>query len=193
MENQEIIEMRECPIHGLTEFIHYPSQKEGRFICKQCDSELAVLKRQKLKLKSVEYKGSKCEICGYDKNITALEFHHLDPSQKDFTIASTKCGWNEMQKELDKCILVCANCHREIHNPHATFENTYKLVEQHGLNMEVKESIHKRRREYKYKFTLEEVDAKRLEYNNWQEVADYYGISLATLKRHRKELQKQQE
>ena len=94
-----------------------------------------------------------------------------------------------MKKELDKCILVCANCHREIHNPHATFENTHKLIEQHNFKIDIKEQVYKRRREYKYKFTLEEVEAKRLECNNWQEVADFYGISLATLKRHRKALQ----
>lgn len=62
-----------------------------------------------------------CEICGYNKCIEALDFHHRDPSKKDFTISSTRKGgkgvgsWPELKKELDKCILVCSNCHREIH------------------------------------------------------------------------------
>ena len=65
----------------------------------------------------VEYKGGKCERCGYNKSFAALDFHHEDPSEKDFTIAHARHrSFNEeMKKELDKCILVCANCHREIH------------------------------------------------------------------------------
>ena len=65
----------------------------------------------------MQYKGCKCERCGYDKNISALEFHHIDSRQKDFSITDTHRCWEEVKAELDKCILVCANCHREIHNP----------------------------------------------------------------------------
>ena len=67
---------------------------------------------------AVEYKGGKCESCGYNRNIAALEFHHLNPLEKDFNISNkgyTK-SWENVKKEIDKCILVCANCHREIHD-----------------------------------------------------------------------------
>lgn len=79
---------------------------------------LAVLKRRrKIKQMAVEYKGGCCEKCGYNKYIGALEFHHLDPNEKDFGIGkSGHCvAWEKVKKELDKCILVCSNCHREIH------------------------------------------------------------------------------
>lgn len=73
--------------------------------------------RKKTKLKAVEYKGGSCEICNYNKCIEALEFHHLDPKEKDFGIsANTNRAWKKIEKELDKCILVCSNCHREIHS-----------------------------------------------------------------------------
>lgn len=69
----------------------------------------------------VNYKGGKCEICGYNKNLAALQFHHLDPSQKDFNIATNLMlkdfSMNNYYQEVDKCILLCANCHMEIHNP----------------------------------------------------------------------------
>jgi DNA-binding CsgD family transcriptional regulator len=72
--------------------------------------------RQKLKEKAVEYKGGRCEKCGYNKCIIALEFHHMNPLEKDFNIGkNSMLAWGKVKKELDKCILVCANCHREIH------------------------------------------------------------------------------
>lgn len=73
--------------------------------------------RKQIKIWAVEYKGGKCEKCGYNKCLEALEFHHIDPSQKDFILSDRNLilSWQEIKKELDKCILVCANCHREIH------------------------------------------------------------------------------
>ena len=74
-------------------------------------------RRRDLKKMAVDYKGGCCERCGYDKCIEALEFHHKDPNEKDFGIAHkghTK-SWEKIKKEVDKCILVCSNCHREIH------------------------------------------------------------------------------
>ena len=72
--------------------------------------------RKKIKERAVEYKGGKCSICGYDRCINAFDFHHLDPQQKDFSI-SGNCNraWDKVKAELDKCIIVCSNCHREIH------------------------------------------------------------------------------
>ena len=72
--------------------------------------------RKRTKEKAVEYKGGKCKICNYDRCVSALEFHHLEPSKKDFTLSqSMNIAWDKIKEELDKCILVCANCHREIH------------------------------------------------------------------------------
>lgn len=72
--------------------------------------------RQKLKEKAIEYKGGCCEKCGYDRCNSALEFHHLDPNEKDFGIGSySVLSWEKIKPELDKCVMVCANCHREIH------------------------------------------------------------------------------
>jgi predicted transcriptional regulator len=76
-----------------------------------------VKRRQKVKKLAIDYKGGSCQRCGYNKCDGALEFHHLDPSKKDFSISSSgnTRGWELIKKELDKCIMVCANCHREIH------------------------------------------------------------------------------
>jgi hypothetical protein len=71
--------------------------------------------RQKIKVKAVEYKGGECERCGYNKSTWALDLHHLDPSQKDFSISGGTKSFEKIKKELDKCILVCRNCHSEIH------------------------------------------------------------------------------
>jgi len=74
-------------------------------------------RRKKIRQMAVEYKGSKCERCGYDHCIEALEFHHEDPSQKDFGVSSQGYtrSWKRVQEELDKCVMLCANCHRELH------------------------------------------------------------------------------
>lgn len=73
--------------------------------------------RQLIKQWALEYKGNKCECCGYDKTSWALELHHKDPTKKDFNISDRDIhlDWPAIKEELDKSILVCANCHREIH------------------------------------------------------------------------------
>ena len=78
----------------------------------------AVKKRRKrLREMAREYKGGKCTICGYDKCQRALSFHHLDPKQKNFGISMSGLtrSWDKIKKEIDKCILFCANCHMELH------------------------------------------------------------------------------
>lgn len=83
-----------------------------------CNSCRTALRRYKIKKELLEYKGCKCERCGYNKNIKNLEFHHLNPAEKDFDI-STEGGIRsieEFKKEVDKCILVCTICHRDIHD-----------------------------------------------------------------------------
>lgn len=77
----------------------------------------AVAKHRKLvKMKAIEYKGGKCCICGYDKYSGALEFHHKNSDDKEFGISERgwTISWEKIKNEIDKCILVCSNCHREI-------------------------------------------------------------------------------
>lgn len=75
-------------------------------------------RRKEIKESLINYKGGKCEKCGYDKCIKALQFHHIDPNKKDFTISKNikSLKFEDVKKEVDKCILVCANCHAEIHD-----------------------------------------------------------------------------
>ena len=72
--------------------------------------------RHNLKRRLLYVMGDKCCICGYDKCPTALEFHHLNPEEKDFSLAqNANVAFKKAAQELRKTILVCANCHREIH------------------------------------------------------------------------------
>jgi hypothetical protein len=108
-----IVPIYNCKKHGETD--GYFCSKRIR--CKKCNVEAVTKRRRKIKLKAVEYKGDKCEICGYNKCINVFEFHHKDPNEKDFAISHNghSRSWERVKKEIDKCMLLCANCHREIH------------------------------------------------------------------------------
>jgi 5-methylcytosine-specific restriction endonuclease McrA len=74
-------------------------------------------RRKKLRELARQYKGGECIICGYKQCQDALEFHHLNPKGKDFGLSSRGLtrSWEKIKKEIDKCILICSNCHREVH------------------------------------------------------------------------------
>ncbi len=77
----------------------------------------AVSKRRRaIKALAIGYKGGRCQLCGYDKYQGALDLHHIDRKRKEFSISDKghSRSWERVKKELDKCILVCANCHREV-------------------------------------------------------------------------------
>lgn len=82
---------------------------------KKTNSQNVVEWRRRVKIKLVEYKGDKCELCGYNKCITSLDFHHKDPKEKDFSVSGRTLSFEKLKNEVDKCILVCRNCHGEIH------------------------------------------------------------------------------
>lgn len=107
---------KECKKHGMTVF--YKRTDSSGYICKKCNSENTVLKRKKYILKAIEYKGGCCLFCGYKKCVAALDFHHIDPTTKVFSISASgnTRSWARTKEELDKCILLCVNCHRELHN-----------------------------------------------------------------------------
>jgi len=74
-------------------------------------------RRQQIRLKSIDYKDGCCQACGYNRCLEALEFHHRNPEKKDFGISEKGYtrSWERVKQELDKCVLLCANCHRELH------------------------------------------------------------------------------
>ena len=86
------------------------------------ESERSRAKRKKYKqewvvdqkIKAVEYKGGRCMLCGYANSLAGLDFHHLDPKTKERKPTQYKC-FEKNKPELDKCVLLCVRCHREVH------------------------------------------------------------------------------
>ena len=74
-------------------------------------------RRRKVRQMAIEHLGGRCNRCGYDRCVDALEFHHLDSSMKDFGISNRGYtrSWKKIREEIEKCELLCANCHREVH------------------------------------------------------------------------------
>lgn len=75
--------------------------------------------RRTTKNRIVESMGGKCVCCGYNKCYRAMALHHLDPSKKDISLGAIRANatcWDNIVRELRKCILVCNNCHSEIHD-----------------------------------------------------------------------------
>lgn len=80
----------------------------------------------------IQQRGGKCERCGYDKNLSALEFHHIDPNTKEFTLDARtleRHSDEEINTEFNKCILLCANCHSEQHHPDLNMSNINNIKE----------------------------------------------------------------
>lgn len=89
--------------------------------------------RKNTKLKLITCMGSKCQICSYNKCNDALEFHHLDPLEKDFSLGAIRANpknWETIKKELEKCILLCANCHREVHSGVSILPEVYQKFDE---------------------------------------------------------------
>ena len=79
-------------------------------------AQAVTIKRRAIKKMLIEYKGGKCQRCGYDKCMRALEFHHLNPEEKDFHLSKNLSkSIASLKSEADKCILLCSNCHAEEH------------------------------------------------------------------------------
>lgn len=88
---------------------------------------------RRLKEMAVEYKGGKCQLCGYCKCNGSLHFHHVNDNTKSFTISGKSISFTRIKPELDKCILVCANCHGEIHNNLIDLPTLEKMVAPLGI------------------------------------------------------------
>lgn len=96
----------------------YGKRNKTHSYCKACQSFKTRERFRIFKQKCVDYKGGKCIRCGYNKYIGALEFHHKDPKEKDFLLSKVKnSAFNDrIKRELDKCDILCSNCHKETHN-----------------------------------------------------------------------------
>jgi translation initiation factor IF-2 len=93
---------------------------------KRCDTCNTAIRRIRLKRKCVEYKSGKCVKCGrISENDAIFDFHHLDPNKKEFNLTTAsvaKMPWDEVKKELDKCVLICSNCHRLEHSQYEKYK-----------------------------------------------------------------------
>jgi transposase-like protein len=102
-----------CPIHG---FGRHVPRADGTFRCARCRSEHVTERRRRVKRQLVSEAGGKCLLCGYDRCLAALQFHHVDPGMKDFAIGvvGVTRSLARAREEAAKCVLLCANCHAEV-------------------------------------------------------------------------------
>jgi hypothetical protein len=109
---RSVVEMR-CPTHGQTEFV---LEGRGYFRCRKCRAERVTRRRRAIKATLVREAGGRCRICGYDRCSGALEFHHVDPSLKEFNLGlrGVARSLDRARAEAAKCVLLCSNCHAEV-------------------------------------------------------------------------------
>jgi transposase len=114
------IVIRRCRRHGFTVFSL--TGTGGRYRCKRCRTERVAARRRAVKQALVEEAGGRCRLCGYERCLGALQFHHLDPALKSFGLATNGVARSlrRAREEARKCVLVCANCHAEIEASIAT-------------------------------------------------------------------------
>ena len=106
----------------------FDTNSKSRIYCYKCSGDSTRLDnntrkhqktilRRSMKLQAIQLLGGKCSICGYDRCVDALEFHHENPEEKEFKLGSgNTMSWKEYKLEALKCKLVCSNCHKEIHS-----------------------------------------------------------------------------
>ena len=105
--------IRLCKKHGATK--HFP-RPDGSYRCGKCASSWVTENRKRKKEKLVEMFGGKCCICGYNKYVGALDFHHQKKKKKEFALSvKGLCySWESIVQEAKKCVVLCKNCHTEV-------------------------------------------------------------------------------
>lgn len=120
-----VLKRYEIPLHKtLNEKCLSCGKKCRKNICGTCNTNL---RRYRVKKRSVEYLGGKCNRCNWVGHLAGFDFHHKNPSDKDFNPNAAKLAsmsWERVKNELDKCELLCALCHRE---EHSDYSNLYEL------------------------------------------------------------------
>lgn len=113
-EKRGLPEIRQhCERHGSTRFA---LRTDGAYRCLQCAAESVSRRRRAVRAIVVAEAGARCSRCGYDRYPGALQFHHLDPDEKEFGISGRGLTRSlaRVREEATKCVLLCANCHAEV-------------------------------------------------------------------------------
>lgn len=185
----------------------YKRKKEGLSCTEANPNNYPKQKQRGLlrKIQLINEFGGKCQECGYNKNIAALEFHHINPDEKEFQLDMRHLSNTSIEKlraEAAKCKLLCANCHRELHNPEFYFDNlnslleTYKDMEDKPLDKSTKSiaicpicgkefKTYERKiycsDECKYKSknypSIEEVNEQYEILHSWEKVANHFNLT----------------
>jgi len=102
-----------CRRHGQTEFLVFPN---GCSRCARCNGEAVARRRRRVKQLLVEEAGGRCTLCGYERYVGALQFHHLNPRLKSFALSheGVTRSLEKARAEVRKCVLLCSNCHAEV-------------------------------------------------------------------------------
>jgi transposase-like protein/5-methylcytosine-specific restriction endonuclease McrA len=104
--------LRFCNVHGATAFV---LDRDGYYRCPKCRADSVIRRRARIRAEVIADAGGCCAICGYSRNPAALQFHHLDPATKEFTLRNGDTrSLERMRAEAAKCVLLCANCHAEV-------------------------------------------------------------------------------
>jgi len=102
-------------VKPLDSFYIQNDRKAGFHECKNCLKERQKRRVEAHKRRAIDFLGGKCVKCGYSECLAALDFHHLDPNTKEFNLNCGRRSWSDIEQELKKCVLLCANCHRKEH------------------------------------------------------------------------------
>jgi transposase len=102
-----------CQRHGPTLFV---VRSDGTSTCARCRADAVTRRRRKVKRILVDEAGGACALCGYDRFVGALQFHHVDPSTKrfDLSLKGVARALDTVREEARKCVVLCANCHAEV-------------------------------------------------------------------------------
>jgi transposase-like protein len=108
----QLATLRVCGAHGATTFV---LDRDGYYRCPKCRAESVIRRRTRIRDAVIAEAGGCCAICGYARNPAALQFHHVDPATKEFTLRNGDTrSLDRMRVEAAKCVLLCANCHAEV-------------------------------------------------------------------------------
>jgi transposase-like protein len=101
-----------CREHGPARHVRH----ENGFRCAECRSAAVSARRRRVKATLLAEAGGRCRLCGYDRCVAALHFHHVDPEMKSFSLAVTGVTRSlaAARAEARKCVVLCANCHAEV-------------------------------------------------------------------------------